>query len=478
MLNPKQELFRWGPIPGRLITVDDWSPISHLYTGRLHRYYWPDSYTIFHGGEMMFISDLSELEATTTKVFTLLEEKHRLEYYLRFWNKSVRNLFNYCRHFTPAGLAKLEDGQLEDEWKKFHDLLRPFWEVAVIPEMGAYGGTPILHRALIKHGLDGEALQLSAAVLSAPEQLSFYQIEERDFLKLYRLRSKTVLNKAFQKHFAKYYWIENSYGATEFLTLAGFKKKFRDGKPSWRQREKAISIHLPRLTKQKKSVVKKYRITGEIQKIAQRLSLCIGWQDERKKQIFRYLYYLELFLREFSNRSGISRQLLSTAMVSEITTKPSTRQINKWRWRAKHVYVLDLGLHRYRVITGRLANKIFRNYWPLRRRLVKSALTGIVAHPGPERITGRVFVVRNHDQLKRFPAGAVLVSTQTAPEYIAAIRKAKAIVTDFGGITSHAAIVAREYNKPCVVGTAYATASLKTGDKVIINARCGEIIKQ
>jgi pyruvate,water dikinase len=61
----------------------------------------------------------------------------------------------------------------------------------------------------------------------------------------------------------------------------------------------------------------------------------------------------------------------------------------------------------------------------------------------------------------------------TRPEYISAMKKAAAIVTDEGGITCHAAIVSRELKKPCIIGTKIATKVLKDGDLVEVDADKG-----
>ena len=67
----------------------------------------------------------------------------------------------------------------------------------------------------------------------------------------------------------------------------------------------------------------------------------------------------------------------------------------------------------------------------------------------------------------------ILVAGQTRPFLMPAIRKAAAIVTDEGGVTSHAAIVSRELKKPCIIGTKVATKVLKTGDLVEVDADKG-----
>ena len=63
----------------------------------------------------------------------------------------------------------------------------------------------------------------------------------------------------------------------------------------------------------------------------------------------------------------------------------------------------------------------------------------------------------------------------TRAEFVPLMKKAAAIITDEGGITCHAAILARELQKPCVIGTKVATISLKDGDLVEVNANEGAV---
>ena len=105
-------------------------------------------------------------------------------------------------------------------------------------------------------------------------------------------------------------------------------------------------------------------------------------------------------------------------------------------------------------------------------------LTGICASVGPPEATegdveGRAAVMynapSNGDVLPE--DGFVLVASMTTPDYVPIMRKASAIVTDYGGLTCHAAIVAREFGIPCVVGVKSATSKLTTGQtvRVIVN---------
>ena len=87
---------------------------------------------------------------------------------------------------------------------------------------------------------------------------------------------------------------------------------------------------------------------------------------------------------------------------------------------------------------------------------------------------GRVHIVRSASELGRFREGEVLVAEMTDPDWEPVLRRAAAVVTDQGGRTCHAAIVSREANLPCVVGTAQATALLRDGQDVTVSCAEGD----
>ena len=104
---------------------------------------------------------------------------------------------------------------------------------------------------------------------------------------------------------------------------------------------------------------------------------------------------------------------------------------------------------------------------------LKLILTGDPASPGLA--TGYVKKLKNAKQIDRLSQGEILVSDMTTPDFVPAMKKAAAIVTNQGGQTSHAAIVSRELGIPCVVGTATATKTLKTGTVVTVDGTSGKI---
>ncbi len=103
-----------------------------------------------------------------------------------------------------------------------------------------------------------------------------------------------------------------------------------------------------------------------------------------------------------------------------------------------------------------------------------SAVVGVVASNGGKHfVNGEVVVVASPTD--NVEDGKIIVVPSTSPSYVPLMRKAKALVTDHGGMMSHAAIVAREFNLPCIVGTKQATKVLTTGDKVVLDLVKGEV---
>ncbi len=100
-------------------------------------------------------------------------------------------------------------------------------------------------------------------------------------------------------------------------------------------------------------------------------------------------------------------------------------------------------------------------------------IKGIVANKGKAR--GRVKIIKNSADFKNFKEGEILVAELTNPSFAAIIIKAAAIITDKGGITSHPAIIAREFGIPCLVGAKNATKILKDGDRIEMDLNKGTV---
>jgi pyruvate, water dikinase len=100
-------------------------------------------------------------------------------------------------------------------------------------------------------------------------------------------------------------------------------------------------------------------------------------------------------------------------------------------------------------------------------------LTGMSASPG--RVEGPARVVLDASDLREVQSGEILVTRVTAPSWGPVFDRAAAVVTDIGGMMSHAAIICREYGLPAVTGTGGATAAIRTGDRVVVDGDSGTV---
>lgn len=100
---------------------------------------------------------------------------------------------------------------------------------------------------------------------------------------------------------------------------------------------------------------------------------------------------------------------------------------------------------------------------------------GTIAFKG--RAVGKARVLKEASDAEKVKEGDILIANETTPDFVSAMGKAAAFVTDIGGITSHAAIISREMEKPCIIGTKIATKIFKDDDYVFVDADKGVVKK-
>jgi pyruvate,water dikinase len=93
----------------------------------------------------------------------------------------------------------------------------------------------------------------------------------------------------------------------------------------------------------------------------------------------------------------------------------------------------------------------------------------------PGRAEGIARVVMDAADLAEVKEGEILITRVTAPSWGPVFDRIGAVVTDIGGMMSHAAIICREYGLPAVTGAGSATASIRTGDRVVVDGDAGTV---
>ena len=185
--------------------------------------------------------------------------------------------------------------------------------------------------------------------------------------------------------------------------------------------------------------------------------------------------FVPKLLEQISVEKNISTELLKYATPQEVLDLTfDTRALES----RQKLYVLELKNNQMALYTDdAAAKKVSELLLPEDPEEVEVTdhVTGNVAYKGSA--SGKVVIVNDEQDLKKLQEGDILVSIMTRTTLVSGMKKAAAIVTDEGGMTCHAAIIARELRKPCVVGTKIATKVFKDGDMVEVDAENGVIRK-
>ncbi|MFA5107240.1 MAG: PEP-utilizing enzyme [Patescibacteria group bacterium] len=200
------------------------------------------------------------------------------------------------------------------------------------------------------------------------------------------------------------------------------------------------------------------------------------YHDRRKEMQCRTMYAFHLWLREAARRLRVPVNDLEWYYSHEIIRLLRGRKFDRADLaRRKKTLLALVDRSSFTLLSGQRA-LAKRNQLLGTIRHNDTAIKGVGVTKGIVRARARVCngVAEARQKVK---AGDVLVCGMTLPEYVPVMKRAAAIVTDEGGITCHAAIVAREMHKPCVVGTRIATKVFRDGDWVEVNAGAGTVRK-
>ncbi|MDE1810748.1 MAG: hypothetical protein KGH66_01775 [Candidatus Micrarchaeota archaeon] len=176
-------------------------------------------------------------------------------------------------------------------------------------------------------------------------------------------------------------------------------------------------------------------------------------------------------LSELARRLGITLEDIKYYTIDDILSgKPVAASELARRREAFVILFLSSKMHYF---SGDDA-KYFIDYWRLKNVVLKE-IKGVVANRPVDTITGIAKIVISMNDLSKVKAGDIMVAPMTEPNFVPAMERAAAFLTDEGGILCHAAIVGREMNKPCIIGTGNATKVLKDGDKIRLNLADGTV---
>jgi len=283
----------------------------------------------------------------------------------------------------------------------------------------------------------------------------------------------------------EFFWIKNNYGSVGILENEHFVREVQtiiqeyDGKAD-RIRGEIVATE----SEEKERAAAKERLwkilSEEQQSILHFFEKLGELRDERKRTQSMTSSSYKLLLEELSRRFAVEVDLLEYSNFWDIKELLSPKASYSQKLQARREEALNipsfspkprrrkpmitLGSGEARRIRAQLESKVEEN---------ATELKGSIANKGKAK--GVVKIINKIAEFGKFREGDILVSVMTRPEFVPLVKKAAAIVTDDGGLTCHAAIVSREVQKPCIIGTRFATKALQDGDLVDVDATRGII---
>lgn len=475
MVDPKKELEQWGPIDGKIFFPSVWIEANAKHVLKPFKVAWPFYVGIFDRDKMTFYWEKDEMQRhAETAIKKFIESTKKLRSLWKNYLKICERMRLQAKKFRPQNPANA---------KIFHGLLVQFWGITLVPELANFG-LPAYLRAKMKNIIPEAELDGVLEVLLAPPTLGFLQTSERDLLRLFKLaRSKTSLRQKLHDYTKKWYWVENSYFQNKVLTPEHFLSQLgqRSGQKNL-IRLKELENYESQTQRRKEQARKKYKIPFPIMSLAKNAVFSIWWQDHRKAGAWWFQSFFDEINNFAAKKIGMRVDDLyyytSEEWLRLMTTAIRIPQkLVRKRKKSAVVYVSPTS---YKYFSGRKARAFIRRFQKAIQTRHSDQIKGISVSRGKNaKVTGRVKILTSPRFAGEMKKGDILVAPMTSPDFIVAMRKAKAIITDVGGLMSHAAVVSRELGVPAIVGTKIATKMLKDGDIVEIDVKKGivKIIK-
>lgn len=439
-------------------------------------------YCFFDDGKADWYILMDDIKKVYTSIIKASRKNPDISsYFIKLWQPDQELFYKKCLEVGKTELNKLNDKELI----KLHDdfaeiILKKNSSSSIID--GFALGTDVIIADDIKKAYDESNLKEKMkfaevfSILTAPVHLSFINEAEVSLLKvaLYAKENGLKYNKTkemLEEHQKNFFWVKNNYVSAYVISIEDFTKEINkllsmdlDIQKEIGKIEKTPEKH----KKEKAEMMEKIELSDELKILIKISEDFTYWQDERKKSTLWCTHYFSLILKEISKRVNVDiedMKYMTPREVSLIFKQAPTAEELQAR-RKNGVYYWDKeGIE---ALYSKEADEVKEAI------LGKTDLSDIDDFRGLTACTGKAVgkarIVKSATEISKVEKGDILVAVMTRPDYVPAMKKAAAIVTDEGGVTSHAAIVSRELGIPCVIGTKIATKVLKDGQIVEVNA--------
>ncbi len=285
---------------------------------------------------------------------------------------------------------------------------------------------------------------------------------------------------AFDKHLERWCWIPHWYDNEPFDEQFLLDQLHKALKEDVDARYDDLYNKTAEIKKEAEALVKDLQPDEKMQELIDGLREFTYFRTALDLHTSRALYYARPFYEQIAKALGVTfydlKLLVAEEIIDFLKGNKDTALI-KGLLAARKDMVIDMYEgDEQTVLVGEAAEKLYKD---VLAKLEKEdtgtadSLTGVGASPGVAE--GPARVITSVQEVSTVQEGDVLVVPSTSIDFLVAMKKAVAIVTEVGGLTSHAAIVSRELGIPCVVNTQVACEKLQTGQQIKVDGKAGTV---
>ena len=403
----------------------------------------------------------------------------------------VEDIKKYFEYIKKKNFKELSYSELAKEVKKFNDIyIMSFISGMTRPDDYL---TYAFERELKKDKFNEEDIKrIFSKVSTCPNYYPMsYSEEPVDLLKIaIEAKKGNNVDQLIDEHVEKYAWLK---GPVETIDTAFSKKDYLERLENLKKAN--VEKRLNRILEVRENdnveyekIMKEYRFSTRAEKIIKAIRNFVflrTYTTEYSDHLF-FIGRNTLF-KEISRKTGIKPQDLIMLDDKEIISilnnngKMNSNIANTLDSRKKAFAMIWINGEVETVfgdealaIQKDIANT-FKTSNNDEQKCDENVITGNIANKGKVKGTARVLLT--YEDIYKVQKGDIIVATMTTPDYISAMEKASGFITDEGGITCHAAILSREFDVPCIVGTVNATKEIKDGEIIELDAYTGKIYK-
>src|SRR3989344_4084997 len=418
---------------------------------------------INRGEKLWWAWDNEQIVRLSKEIIKLGADPLRLQKHFHVMEQYAVQAFKAADKIHTTDLSKLSDADVIERYEYLYNESKYAYAL-MNTDVDAIDIYPVEHlHILIKKSLPKEFLPEKVGAisfdLSTPAHISYIAEEEIELLRVALGKSegnKSAWVKVQMEEITEnYWWTSLGWESMKVKSNDDFKHELGDVEnryPDPKKRIRELQEMTEKILAKRKELTSLYKLGAEIEALLELFDKYARYHDMRKEMQMKTTYGFFLLMCEVARRKKIFPDDLEWLLHEEVFELLRGEPLNKKlvEERKKITAILVKGSD-ISCFSGSEAEALYK-------KEIQTAASDIRELKGMSASRGKVQCIARicngaKDAAEKIKIGDILITGMTLPDYVPSMKKAAAIVTDEGGITSHAAIVSRELGKPCVIGT-------------------------